>query len=84
MTAQNGYRAASALNLGLIGVAALLLVARGPNAGDRWIGWRGGFRPVRSQPTPDVERKPDDVDRKPKIDAPEHSPPLAGEKASAA
>jgi len=69
LTRQYGWRPASALNLGLIGLAVLILLARGPNA-TGWIGgWHRGFRPVRAQPVPaaDVEKAPP-------------SPPLADEK----
>ncbi|GAA5979159.1 hypothetical protein JCM11641_008445 [Rhodosporidiobolus odoratus] len=51
-----GWRACYGLNIALVGGAILVLLARGPSAGDRWIGWGGSYSLRKERVVQDEEK----------------------------
>lgn len=48
-TSRGGWHASAGLSVGLLALAILILLARGPHA-QKWIGWDGGYSLRKEKP----------------------------------
>lgn len=53
-TSRGGWHASAGLSVGLLALAILILLARGPHA-QKWIGWDGGYSLRQEKPVEAVD-----------------------------